>query len=238
MLYKPFTSFYWQSAKVLPRPFSGYSALFSKQLKTHYSWDGAGRFEYHKPYALNKIGNDFLMDLSFFIRRFCKKIYEILFNKNDENVVNEDTLLINLLLSVDPHLTWRLLHSHWWVTSKLFLLFIIYAIEDDLKNESNRENKHDHSTKLRWSSVFSSGHNATSGQLQLIKQSLAILAPRYHSFICTELYQQCKSGPFCTTRQGRRHWQREEIYVNYFFGGHYRTIVHNGQWPEVEKTIR
>ena len=64
-----------------------------------------GRFEYHKPYALNQIGNDFLMDLSFFIRRFCKKIYEILFNKNDENVVNEDTLLINLLLSVDPHLT-------------------------------------------------------------------------------------------------------------------------------------
>ena len=32
--------------------FSGYSALFSKPLKTRYSWGRAGRFEYHKPYEL------------------------------------------------------------------------------------------------------------------------------------------------------------------------------------------
>ena len=50
--------------------FSGYSALFSKPLKTRYSWGRAGRFEYHKPYELNKMGDDFLMDFSFFIHRF------------------------------------------------------------------------------------------------------------------------------------------------------------------------
>ena len=42
--------------------FSGYSALFSKPLKTRYSWGRAGRFEYHKPYELNKMGDNFLMD--------------------------------------------------------------------------------------------------------------------------------------------------------------------------------
>ena len=49
---------------------SGYSALFSKPLKTRYSWGRAGRFEYHKPYELNKMGDDFLMDFSFFFHRF------------------------------------------------------------------------------------------------------------------------------------------------------------------------
>ena len=49
---------------------SGYGALFSKPLKTRYSWGRAGRFEYHKPYELNKIGDNFLMDFSFFSHRF------------------------------------------------------------------------------------------------------------------------------------------------------------------------
>ena len=49
---------------------SGHSALFSKPLKTRYSWAQVGRFEYHKPYELNKIGDDFLMDFSFFTHRF------------------------------------------------------------------------------------------------------------------------------------------------------------------------
>ena len=50
-----------------------YSALFSKPLKSRYSWDRAGRFEYHKPYELNKIGDNFLMDFSFFTYRFFMK---------------------------------------------------------------------------------------------------------------------------------------------------------------------
>ena len=63
---------------------------------------------------------------------------------------------------------------------------MIYAIEDDLKNKSNYENKHGIANKWRWSSVFASGYNVTLGQFQLQEQSLAILAPQYHSFICTQ----------------------------------------------------
>ena len=45
-------------------------ALFSKPLKTRYSCDQDGRFEYHNPYELQKVGDDFFMDFSFFAHRF------------------------------------------------------------------------------------------------------------------------------------------------------------------------
>ena len=41
---------------------SGHGALFSKPLKTRYSCDRDGRFEYHIPYELQKAGDDFFMD--------------------------------------------------------------------------------------------------------------------------------------------------------------------------------
>ena len=49
---------------------SGRIALFSKQLKTRYSCDRDGRFEYHNPYELQKVGDDFFIDFSFFAHRF------------------------------------------------------------------------------------------------------------------------------------------------------------------------
>ena len=49
---------------------SGRGALFSKPLKTRYSCDRDGRFEYHNPYELQKVGDDFFMDFSFFAHRF------------------------------------------------------------------------------------------------------------------------------------------------------------------------
>ena len=52
---------------------SGRGALFSKPLKTRYSCDRDGRFEYHNPYELQKKGEDFFKDFSFFDRRFWKE---------------------------------------------------------------------------------------------------------------------------------------------------------------------
>ena len=49
---------------------SGRGALFSKPLKTRYSYDRDGRFEYHNPYELKKVGDDFFKDFSFFAHRF------------------------------------------------------------------------------------------------------------------------------------------------------------------------
>ena len=45
-------------------PYLFTNALFSKLLKTRESWYWPGRFEYHKPYELNKIDDDFLIDFS------------------------------------------------------------------------------------------------------------------------------------------------------------------------------
>ena len=42
----------------------------SKMLKTRQSWDRDGCFEYHKPYQLKNVGDDFFMDFSFFTYRF------------------------------------------------------------------------------------------------------------------------------------------------------------------------
>ena len=36
-------------------------------------WDRAGRFAYHKPYELNKMGDKFFIDFSFFTHRFFKE---------------------------------------------------------------------------------------------------------------------------------------------------------------------
>ena len=52
---------------------SCYDAVFSKSLKTRESWDQDGRFEYHEPYELWKVGDDFFMDFSFFAHRFFVK---------------------------------------------------------------------------------------------------------------------------------------------------------------------
>ena len=37
------------------------------------SWDQDGCFEYHKPYELEKVGDNFLMDFSVFAHRFFKE---------------------------------------------------------------------------------------------------------------------------------------------------------------------
>ena len=39
-------------------------------VKTCKSWDRDGRFEYHEPYELKKVGDNFFMDFSFFAHRF------------------------------------------------------------------------------------------------------------------------------------------------------------------------
>ena len=48
---------------------SGRGALFSKPLKTRYLCDRDGRFEYHNPFELQKVGDDFFVDFSFFAHR-------------------------------------------------------------------------------------------------------------------------------------------------------------------------
>ena len=43
------------------------------------SWDQDGRFEYHKPYELKKVGETFFIDFSFFtLRFFVKNLWKFL----------------------------------------------------------------------------------------------------------------------------------------------------------------
>ena len=49
---------------------SGYKAFFHNFFQQEWPWDRAGRFAYHKPYELNKMGDKFFMDFSFFAHRF------------------------------------------------------------------------------------------------------------------------------------------------------------------------
>ena len=52
---------------------SSYKAFFRNFFQQEWPWDRAGRFAYHKPYELNKMGDKFFMDFSFFAHRFLKE---------------------------------------------------------------------------------------------------------------------------------------------------------------------
>ena len=59
----------------------------------------AGRFAYHKPCEIQKNGDNFLMDFSFFAHYFSKKIFKDLFQKSHKLIIGGDMASFRLALS-------------------------------------------------------------------------------------------------------------------------------------------